>query len=67
MVDFAEAGATVPIINFGFILFKGVEKAIKKDGLIGIVYGGLASLSFVVSATVLVGMVVSLIVSPRKK
>ena len=67
IVDFAGAGATVPLPGFGHLLFKGVKKAILKDGLIGIATGGLTAAAGGISTVVFAGVVVALIVKPRKK
>ncbi len=40
LVDFAGAGATVPISGFGFNLYNGVKTAVDRDGLLGILTGG---------------------------
>ena len=60
LVDFAGAGATVPILGFGHILAQGVEKAVAQSGFVGIFTGGMtacsggvtASLMFALSASV---------------
>ena len=41
IVEFAAAGATVPLTGFGFTLAKGVKEAINEQGFIGIFIGGL--------------------------
>ena len=41
IVSFAKAGASVPLLGFGNLLWKGVKEAVRKDGLIGIFTGGL--------------------------
>jgi stage V sporulation protein AE len=43
IVDFAGQGATVPISGFGYLMAKGVEKAVKADGFIGIFTGALTA------------------------
>lgn len=40
VVDFAGAGATVPIIGFGHTLAQGMKEAVAKDGIVGIFTGG---------------------------
>lgn len=39
-LKFAGAGASVPLLGFGNLLFKGVKEAIGKEGFIGIFMGG---------------------------
>ena len=41
LVDFAGAGATVPLTGFGYNLAKGTIEAVKNDGIIGAFTGGL--------------------------
>ena len=41
--DWAKSGASVPLIGFGHLLFKGVKEAVDKQGFIGTFYGGLES------------------------
>ena len=41
LVDFAGAGATVPLTGFGYNLCKGVEKAVSEKGFLGVFTGGL--------------------------
>ena len=43
--NWAKAGATVPLIGFGHLLFEGVKEAVDKRGFIGIFYGGMGRLS----------------------
>ena len=47
LVDFAGAGATVPLTGFGYNLCKGVEKAVSEKGFLGIFTGGLTAASAV--------------------
>lgn len=39
--DWAKSGASVPLIGFGHLLFKGVKEAVDKQGFIGTFYGGI--------------------------
>ena len=41
LIDFAGAGATVPLTGFGYLLSKGVYQAVSEDGLLGALTGGL--------------------------
>ena len=43
LIEFAGAGASVPLTGFGSLLAKGVKEAIEKDGFLGIFTGGLGS------------------------
>ena len=67
LVDFAGAGATVPLTGFGYNLAKGVKEAIRQDGFIGIFTGGLKSAAGGITAAVIFGVIVSLIFRPKDK
>ena len=67
LVDFAGAGATVPLTGFGYNLAKGVKEAIQQDGFIGIFSGGLKATAGGISAAILFGLIVSLIFRPKDK
>ena len=61
IVDFAGAGATVPLTGFGYSLAKGVEKAVDEYGLIGALTGGLTATSAGITAAMFFGYLASLI------
>ncbi len=61
IIDFAGAGATVPLIGFGYLLSKGVYQAVSEDGLIGALTGGLQTTAGGITAAVIFGLVVALI------
>lgn len=61
IVDFAGAGATVPLTGFGYSLAKGVEKAVDEYGFIGALTGGLTATSAGITAAMLFGYIASLI------
>lgn len=61
LVDFAGAGATVPLTGFGFSLAKGVTEAVDEYGLIGVLSGGLTATATGIAAAVTSGFVMSLI------
>ena len=67
IVDFAGAGATVPLTGFGFTLANGVKEAIAKDGFLGIFTGGLKATSGGITAAMVAGLVGSLIFKPKDK
>lgn len=58
-VEFAGAGASVPLTGFGNVLFKGVKDAILKDGWVGIFEGGLTSSSVGISAALIFSYIAS--------
>lgn len=67
LVDFAGAGATVPLTGFGYNLAKGVKEAINEQGFIGIFTGGLKATAGGISAAVLAGLLVSLLFKAKDK
>lgn len=67
IVEFAGAGATVPLTGFGYNLAKGVKEAIAEDGFLGIFTGGLKATAGGIAAAVTAGLVVSLIFRPKDK
>ena len=67
LVDFAGAGATVPLTGFGYNLAKGVQEAIAQDGFLGIFTGGLKACAGGIAAAVFCGLVASLIFKPKDK
>lgn len=67
LVKFAGAGATVPIIGFGYSLAEGVKKAISERGAIGILTGGVTGTSAGIAAAIVFGLIFSLISKPKAK
>ncbi len=67
LIDFAGAGATVPLTGFGYTLWMGVKDAINNDGFIGIFKGGFGASAIGISASLLLGYVASLIFKPKTK
>ena len=66
LVDFAGAGATVPISGFGYLLAEGAIKG-SKNGLFGAFTGGLASASAGITAAIVFGYLNALIFKPKSK
>ena len=67
LVDFAGAGASVPLTGFGYTLANGVKKAVTEDGFLGIFGGGLKATACGITAAIIAGLVVSLIFKPKDK
>ena len=67
IVNFAAAGATVPITGFGRSLAKGAIEAVKEKGLLGALTGGLTATSGVIAAAVLFAYLFSLIFNSKTK
>lgn len=67
IVDFAGAGATVPLTGFGYSLAMGVKEGIEKYGVMGILSGGLTATAAGIAASVFFGLVMALIFKPGDK
>lgn len=67
IVEYAGAGATVPITGFGYALYNGVKTAVVEKGLMGVLTGGLAAVSGGLAAAVFFGFVASLIFKSNMK
>lgn len=60
IVEFAGAGATVPLVGFGYSLAKGVEEAVLQNGFLGAFSGGLTATAAGITVSVLSGFVMAL-------
>ncbi|MGM9531747.1 stage V sporulation protein AE [Intestinibacter sp.] len=67
IVDFGAAGATVPIIGFGYSLAKGVMDGIKTDGFLGVLTGGTIATAGGIAAAIFFGYMMSVIFNPKAK
>ena len=67
IAEFGGAGATVPIIGFGYSLAKGVVKGIAEKGLLGVFTGGLTATAGGLGAAVFFGFLAALIFKARQK
>ena len=61
IVDFAGAGATVPLTGFGYNLAKGARKAVTEDGLIGSLTGGLEACAGGITAAVVFALTAAVV------
>ena len=66
-VEFAGAGAAVPLTGFGNNLAKGVREAVDTTGLLGIFTGGLKACAAGIAIAIVMGLLVSLIFRPKDK
>ena len=67
VVDYAGAGATVPLLGFGYSLAKGVEKAVQEQGWLGVMTGGLNATAGGIAAAVVFAVLMALIFKPGDK
>ena len=67
IVEFAGAGATVPLTGFGYNLAKGVNEAVGEDGFLGIFTGGLKACAGGIAAAVFAGLLASFLFKAKDK
>lgn len=65
--EFAKAGASVPLLGFGNVLWKGVKEAVDSYGFIGIFMGGFKASAVGISAALIFGYLASLVFEPKMK
>ena len=66
-LEFAGAGASVPLLGFGNTLWKGVKEAVDENGFLGIFMGGFKASAVGISAALIFGYLASLIFQPKMK
>ena len=67
LIDFAGAGATVPLTGFGAAIARGVREAVETSGLLGAFTGGFTAASGGVCAAMFFGFLVALVCKPGDK
>lgn len=67
LVDWAGAGATVPLTGFGNALAQGVKKAIEEKGALGIITGPMTAASAGITVALVSGLITSFVTKPRSK
>ena len=67
VVEFGGAGATVPLTGFGYLLAKGVEKAVAEQGVLGALTGGITAAAGGITAAIFFGYLMALIFKPKPK
>ena len=67
LVDFAGAGASVPLLGFGNALAKGAIEGSKEHGILGALSGGMSATAAGISAAILFGWLAALVFRPRTK
>lgn len=67
LVEWAGAGATVPLTGFGYAMANGVKEAIANDGLLGVITGPLTASSAGITAAVICGLTASFLSKPKEK
>ena len=67
LIEFAGAGASVPLLGFGNTLWKGVKEAVDKEGLIGLFMGGFKASAVGISAALVFSYLASRVFEPKMK
>lgn len=67
IIDWAGAGATVPLTGFGSLLAKGTKEAVAEKGLIGALTGGITAAAGGIAAAVFFGFLVALLFKSKPK
>ena len=67
LVNWAGAGATVPLTGFGNALAQGVKKAIEEKGALGIITGPMTAASAGITVALVSGLITSFVTKPRSK
>ena len=65
--EFAGAGANVPLLGFGDLLWKGMKTAVDENGFLGLFTGGFTACAVGVSAALIFGYLISLIFQPKMR
>lgn len=66
-VEFAGAGASVPLLGFGNVLMKGVKEAVDQEGFMGLFMGGFKAGAVGTSGALIFGYLASLVFNPKMK
>lgn len=66
-VEFAGAGATVPLLGFGHVLMEGMKEAVDKEGFLGLFKGGFTAGAVGCSAALIFGYIASLFTNSHMK
>lgn len=67
LLDFAGAGASVPLTGFGNALSRGVREAVEKEGISGVLKGGLTACSAGIAAAIIFGLISALVFKRKGK
>ena len=65
--EYAGAGASVPLLGFGNVLWKGIQEAVDTDGFLGIFMGGFTASAVGISAALVFGYLASIVFQPKMK
>ncbi len=66
-LDWAGAGAAIPLLGFGNTLWKGVKEAVDESGFLGLFKGGFKASAAGISGALIFGYLASFIFKPKMK
>ena len=67
LINFAGAGAAVPLSGFGYVMAEGVKRAVAENGLLGALSGGLTASAAGISAAILFAIIMALFAKSSAK
>lgn len=67
IIEFGQAGATVPLLGFGYNLWKGVKEAVDSQGFFGLFTGGLSASAVGISGSLILAFLASLVCNSQIK
>jgi stage V sporulation protein AE len=67
IVEFGGAGATIPLSGFGSVLAKGVMEDVDKEGLFGVITGGVKAAAAGIASAITFGYIMAIVSKPRLK
>ena len=67
ILDFAGAGASIPLTGFGSILAKGVKESVDADGIMGIFTGGLKASAAGITTAIIAALLSAIVFKPKDK
>lgn len=67
LLDWAGAGASVPLTGFGATLAKGVRKAVTEHGVLGAFTGGITAAAGGITAAIFFGWLAAMVAKPQDK
>ena len=67
LLEFAQCGASVPLTGFGYNLARGVREAVREEGWLGVLTGGMKAAAGGISAAVVFGFLAALLFQPKDK
>ena len=66
-MEFAGAGASVPLLGFGNVLMKGVKEGLEQAGVLGLFQGGFKAGAVGCSAALIFGLLAAFVFNPKMK